>query len=129
LVVSLFNKNKVMLAAAGVGFYSYGIYLFHFFIGPGAVSNFRRCVWPNAPTFVQFLIFLSADIMFGFLISSVIEQPVLRWRNRVFPPKERKPRRAIEHYYRDKKFKNYLIFWSMFPTFAVLRSDLRWRRI
>jgi peptidoglycan/LPS O-acetylase OafA/YrhL len=88
---AVFNKNKFMLAIAWVGFYSYAIYLFHSFIGPGIVSNFRRYVWPNAPTFVQFLIFLSADIIFGFLVSNAIEQPVLTWRNRVFPPKERKP--------------------------------------
>jgi len=32
---AVFNKNKFMLAIAWVGFYSYAIYLFHSFVGPG----------------------------------------------------------------------------------------------
>ena len=86
---SVFNKNKLFRFIAWVGFYSYAIYLFHFFVGPAAVNNFQRYVWSKPPTFLRFLIFVFADIMFGFLISSLIEQPVLRWRNRVFPPKEK----------------------------------------
>jgi len=87
---SFFNKNKLILAIAWIGFYSYAIYLFHVFIGFGAVSNFERHIWPNPPIYLRFLIFLLAHIVFGFLMSKLIEQPVLRWRNRVFPPKEKK---------------------------------------
>jgi len=84
-----FNENRLALSVAWVGFYSYAIYLFHFFIGPGILNNFRRYVWTRPPLFIQFVIFLLADILFGYIISRLIEQPVLRWRNRVFPSKDR----------------------------------------
>jgi peptidoglycan/LPS O-acetylase OafA/YrhL len=84
-----FNKNRLALCIAWVGFYSYAVYLFHFFIGPGILSNFLRYVWNRPPQAIQFLIFLSADILFGYIISRLIEQPVLRWRNRVFPSSDR----------------------------------------
>ena len=87
---SLFNENKLMLTVSWVGFYSYAIYLFHFFIGPAAASNFRRYIWAKPPEVLEFVIFLCADVIFGFLISNLIEQPVLRWRNRIFPSKEKR---------------------------------------
>lgn len=81
----VFNKNKLAMAIAWVGFYSYAIYLFHFFIGLAVLSNFRSLIWSKPPVLVQFLVFLAADIIFGFLISYFFEQPILKWRNRVFP--------------------------------------------
>lgn len=87
---SVFNKNKLMLVMAWVGFYSYAIYLFHLFVGPGVLSNFQRYIWPQPPLFIRFLVFLAGDVLFGFFISSIIEQPLLRWRDRRFPPKEKR---------------------------------------
>jgi peptidoglycan/LPS O-acetylase OafA/YrhL len=70
---------------AWVGFYSYAIYLFHVFIGFGVVNNFRKLtglsgLWP-----LELIVFIAGNIIFGYFISRLIEQPVLRWRNRVYP--------------------------------------------
>lgn len=81
----IFEKNLILKGIAWIGFYSYAIYLFHFFVGFGAVSNFNRLIWPDSPISVQLVVFVGSDIIFGWLISRLIEQPVLRWRNRIFP--------------------------------------------
>lgn len=70
---------------AWVGFYSYAIYLFHVFIGFGVVNNFRKLtglsgLWP-----LELIVFIAGNIIFGYFISRLVEQPVLRWRNRVYP--------------------------------------------
>jgi peptidoglycan/LPS O-acetylase OafA/YrhL len=70
---------------AWVGFYSYAIYLFHIFIGYGVVNNFRRLTGISGFVPLELLIFIAGNIIFGWLISKLIEQPVLRWRDRVFP--------------------------------------------
>ena len=82
-----FFHNKPALVIAWIGFYSYAIYLFHVFIGAGALSNFRKYCWIQTPPAIQFLVFLAADIFFGYFISNLIEQPILRWRNRILPSK------------------------------------------
>lgn len=82
-----FFHTKPALVIAWIGFYSYAIYLFHVFIGAGALSNFRKYCWMQAPLAVQFLVFLAVDIFFGYFISKLIEQPILRWRNRNLPSK------------------------------------------
>jgi peptidoglycan/LPS O-acetylase OafA/YrhL len=69
---SVFIKNKLMLAMAWVGVYSYAIYLFHFFVGPGAVNSFQRHVRANAPLFVRFMVFTAAGVFFGFSFQQLL---------------------------------------------------------
>jgi len=83
-----FFHSKPALVIAWIGFYSYAIYLFHVFIGAGALSNFSKYCWMRAPLAIQFSVFLAADIFFGYFISNMIEQPILRWRNRILPSKD-----------------------------------------
>jgi hypothetical protein len=60
--------------------------------------------------------FLGADILFGFLISSLIEQAVLRWRNLGSSPERKNGGSVGETFITypapifHKKFKNCLIF-------------------
>jgi peptidoglycan/LPS O-acetylase OafA/YrhL len=82
-----FNNCPLALLVAWIGFYSYAIYLFHFFIGPGVLNNFERHIWSKPPLIIKFLIFFTADILFGYVISNLIEQPILKWRNKVLPSK------------------------------------------
>jgi peptidoglycan/LPS O-acetylase OafA/YrhL len=84
-----FNKNKLALLVAWVGFYSYAIYLFHFLIGPAAQNIILKNTWQNAPLAVRFLLFLISNVAFGYIVSILIEQPFLRWRNRILPSKSR----------------------------------------
>jgi peptidoglycan/LPS O-acetylase OafA/YrhL len=76
-----FLMNKI----AWTGRYSYAIYLFHFFIGFGLTSNFKKLSGATNLIFIEFLIFIAGNILFGYLVSKVVEQPVLKWRDRVFP--------------------------------------------
>jgi peptidoglycan/LPS O-acetylase OafA/YrhL len=95
-----FNRNSLALLVAWVGFYSYAIYLFHVLIGPAVQNNILRSTWSNAPLIIRFLIFLISNIVFGYVVSSLIEQPILRWRNRILPSKsglfsEKNPKRSV----------------------------------
>ena len=78
-------KSFIFSRIAWVGYYSYSIYLFHFFIGFGLVSNFRKIAGTENPVYIEFLIFLLGNILFGYIVSKVVEQPVLKWRDKRFP--------------------------------------------
>lgn len=78
-------RSFIFNIVAWIGYYSYSIYLFHFFIGFGLVSNFRKLVGTENPVYVEFLVFLLGNILFGYIISKVVEQPVLKWRDKRFP--------------------------------------------
>jgi peptidoglycan/LPS O-acetylase OafA/YrhL len=82
-----FNKNVLALSVAWVGFYSYPIYLFHFLIGPAVQNRILGYTWRQAPLGVHFIIYLAANIAFGYFISQLIEQPMLRWRDKMLPSK------------------------------------------
>jgi peptidoglycan/LPS O-acetylase OafA/YrhL len=83
----VFNQNKLALLIAWIGFYSYAIYLFHLLIGPMVQNNLLKYIWKQAPLNVRFLVFLTANILFGYVISTLIEQPILKWRDKVLPSK------------------------------------------
>lgn len=78
-------QTFILSKIAWIGYYSYSIYLFHFFIGFGIVSNFRKLIGVSNLIWVEFGIFIASNIFFGFLASKVVEQPVLRWRDKRFP--------------------------------------------
>lgn len=80
-----FNRAKLPIAMAWIGYYSYAIYLFHVLIGIGAANFFRKNIWSNGPLTVYFLVFILSNILFGWLASVLVEQPFLRLRNRLFP--------------------------------------------
>lgn len=71
---NLFLNSLLLKGIAWVGFYSYSIYLFHFFVGFGAVSNFRRLIGRDGPIGIELAVFIGANIIFGYLISRFIEQ-------------------------------------------------------
>lgn len=96
VILSLFSNGKsffyyslkmsrILSIVSWVGFYSYAIYLFHYFIGFGAVNNFREQTGIGMNSTFSFLIFLSSNILFGYLISTIIEQPALRLREKLYP--------------------------------------------
>jgi len=77
------TRNVVARALAWTGRYSYSIYLWHL---PLRVSVFK-----GPPTFVSFCLFLAVSIAFGAAMSRLIEVPLLKLRDRVFPPKTTQP--------------------------------------
>jgi len=70
-----------------VGRYSYGIYLIHFLVGPGASNFVRENVDADLPAFVYIAVYLTSDILFGVLLTHLIEKPFLRIREKLLPVK------------------------------------------
>jgi peptidoglycan/LPS O-acetylase OafA/YrhL len=66
---------------AFIGKCSYPIYLIHQLVGPAIANLFRVRLLPGAPAAVYDLIYLSADIITGILLSLFIEQYFLRIRD------------------------------------------------
>jgi peptidoglycan/LPS O-acetylase OafA/YrhL len=71
-----------------IGYYSYGIYLFHFYLIVFVVGDVYLLDEPhqfNLWTPVSFLIYFFGSIGLGVLMSKLVEIPMLRLRNRLFP--------------------------------------------
>jgi peptidoglycan/LPS O-acetylase OafA/YrhL len=79
---------------AYVGMYSYSIYLWHTaFLGWG--PGFVRHVFHTRPNaFAGFAIYLTVSITFGISMSRLIEYPVLRVRDQIFPALRGSPNTA-----------------------------------
>jgi peptidoglycan/LPS O-acetylase OafA/YrhL len=72
-------------AFAFVGMYSYSIYLWHVATLPWGLAFLRRVFHIDpAPVFAQVLYYV-VSLIVGILLSRVIEYPMLRVRDRLFP--------------------------------------------
>ncbi len=83
-------QSFLLSKIAWIGYYSYSIYLFHFFIGFGLVSNARKLLGETGFIGFEFGIFITGNIFFGYLASKAVEQPVLKWRDKRFPALKQK---------------------------------------
>jgi peptidoglycan/LPS O-acetylase OafA/YrhL len=77
--------NPVASALARVGFYSYSIYLWHVIIGTWGILLVRRLLHRTIDERLEFLLYAVASIICGIIMAKLIEQPVLKLRNRYFP--------------------------------------------
>jgi peptidoglycan/LPS O-acetylase OafA/YrhL len=81
------NRNSwLQRSLAPVGFYSYGIYLLHIPVKLMLEKSGLAETSGPANT-LYFLVFLACSVAGGIIFSELVEQPVLRWRDRVFPPR------------------------------------------
>jgi peptidoglycan/LPS O-acetylase OafA/YrhL len=102
LLVFLFEKDigekvskvigkRVYFLFAKIGFYSYGIYLFHLYVvrylvGEGyAKAQYDAGQWAFWQVGVSFAIYFILSILIGILLSRLIEIPALKLRERWFP--------------------------------------------
>src|SRR5262249_21124499 len=72
---------------ARVGFYSYSIYLWHFFAKWWALMLARSTFAGGKPLpyLAELGIYILASIVVGIALAWMIELPFLRWRDRLFP--------------------------------------------
>jgi len=77
MILMLRVKAGWMRPFAYIGKYSYSIYLFHGFINDIAGKHFTGWKYP--------LVYLSASLLVGIIISKLVEYPILALRNKWFP--------------------------------------------
>jgi peptidoglycan/LPS O-acetylase OafA/YrhL len=70
---------------AYVGMYSYSVYLWHLPVESWGFSFLGRILHVQVGRTVGLLLYMTAAIVFGIFLSRLIEYPVLRLRDRVFP--------------------------------------------
>jgi peptidoglycan/LPS O-acetylase OafA/YrhL len=71
-------------AAAFVGYYSYAIYLWHPPVA-GAVGRFERMAGIELHYLVSFGLYVALSIAMGIAMTKLVEMPVLRIRDRIWP--------------------------------------------
>ncbi len=78
------STGKAVEPLAFLGYYSYAIYLMHV---PALLILRNYGITEKTNDTLFFPLYLALSILLGLLGSELIEQPILRWRNRVFPSK------------------------------------------
>lgn len=90
-VSRIISKPIYRLIATKVGFYSYGIYLFHFYVvrylvGENyAYKKYQNGEWSYLEVVLSFGIYFVLSILLGIVLSKMIETPMLNLRDRWFP--------------------------------------------
>lgn len=77
--------TKIGTVCAFIGMYSYSIYLWHFMFIVAFQIFLRRVAHINLPNVVLFSVFLLGSVALGIFFARLIEFPVLRFRDRLFP--------------------------------------------
>jgi peptidoglycan/LPS O-acetylase OafA/YrhL len=96
LVVSLYGElnlpgfidrlwKPIERILAYIGYYSYSIYLWHVIIATWGILFARRLLNQTLDYRLEFVLYSVASIAAGILMAWLVEQPVLRLRNRYFP--------------------------------------------
>jgi len=77
--------QKIGGTLAAVGVYSYSIYLWHGAVAAGLPALLRDLIhFPKRPVGV-FAVYFVGSLAVGIAMSRMIEYPILRFRNRLFP--------------------------------------------
>jgi len=78
--------EKVGTAAAFVGLYSYSIYLWQGIVGVYAIRGMEKYLHFELTGFPRFAWYFFGCVIFGIVLARLIEFPVLKLRDRFFPP-------------------------------------------
>jgi peptidoglycan/LPS O-acetylase OafA/YrhL len=78
--------EKVGTAAAFVGLYSYSIYLWQGIVGVYAMRGMEKYLHFELTGFPRFAWYFFGCVIFGIVLARLIEFPVLKLRDRFFPP-------------------------------------------
>jgi len=85
------SKAVYRLISTQIGYYSYGIYLFHAYVVHYAVGEthaqrmYESGEWTYFQVVLSFSIYFVLSIVLGITLSKLIETPMLRLRDRWFP--------------------------------------------
>lgn len=71
--------------AAYVGMYSYSIYLWHEPVAAWLPGFFRRTLGYPTGAYGRFAVYFAGSVALGIIMSKLIEYPLLRLRDRIFP--------------------------------------------
>jgi peptidoglycan/LPS O-acetylase OafA/YrhL len=83
-------------AAASVGMYSYSIYLWHGPVAAWFPGLVRRVLHVSFGANERFAVFVIGSLIVGIAMSKMIEYPILRLRDRIFPAQESATIRASD---------------------------------
>jgi peptidoglycan/LPS O-acetylase OafA/YrhL len=78
-------------AAAFIGRHSYSIYLWHLAVGVVGLGLIRRLSGRPIPPFIEVGIFVVGSVAVGVLMAKLVEQPVLKLRDRLYPARGMSP--------------------------------------
>lgn len=96
LVLSLETRNvlsrgaaaiaeKIGAVCAFIGMYSYSIYLWHFMFIMAVQISLKKFVHIQVPQAILFAFYILGSVALGIFFARLIEFPVLRFRDRLFP--------------------------------------------
>jgi peptidoglycan/LPS O-acetylase OafA/YrhL len=74
---------------ASIGVYSYSIYVWHFMLIVAVQLFLQRVMHIAVPRIVLFVFYLAGSVALGIFFARLIEFPVLRFRDRLFPASSR----------------------------------------
>ncbi|MCW3097947.1 MAG: acyltransferase 3 [Chthonomonadaceae bacterium] len=88
-------QTKMAKVIAGIGFYSYPIYLWHINQGRDRALHYLHAgkfahLGETSRWFVTISLYMACAIVFGIVFSRILEMPVLALRERLFPEPARK---------------------------------------
>jgi len=75
-------------ALGAIGMYSYSIYLWHGPTGAWFPGLLKRALHVSFNADERFAIYMLGSLAIGITMSKVVEYPILRLRDRIFPPRE-----------------------------------------
>jgi peptidoglycan/LPS O-acetylase OafA/YrhL len=75
-------------AAASVGTYSYSIYLWHGPTNAWFPGFVKRVLHISLGANERFAVYMAGSLVIGITMSKIVEYPILRLRDRIFPPRE-----------------------------------------
>jgi peptidoglycan/LPS O-acetylase OafA/YrhL len=78
-------RNRLVRLVAWIGFYSYSIYLWHFFVLRVTCGKWMGAEIAGRPPWGLYLLYLAGSVLTGVLMAKVVECPFLALRDRLFP--------------------------------------------
>jgi peptidoglycan/LPS O-acetylase OafA/YrhL len=80
------SSNRLLLLLGALGSASYSIYLWHMPVNVWGTQWVQKAVGFNS-YLIPFCTYIAGSFVFGFFMSKLVEWPILRIRDKIFPSK------------------------------------------